>query len=347
MRNDESNAPATGLPARPPEVRIMAICRYCRQKAGWFTAAHAACEQRAKAAMELVKTSMASAVIAGKQYSEISGEIDDFVKGSNIPDEWARAALMSGWSQGAEQRSKTQPLSPAEIEVMDKILKDAGFQPEDSYWTAGGMTVVWSLLIWTVLHNKMQHYQGPITFNLHAGELPVWGMPNLLLKEQMTTVSYVGGYNGASTRVASGLYYHFGGLRGHRVESTSFEEVDFGNFLLTDRAIYFGGTERGVNFRLPYGQIIRFRPYSDAVGICRSGVREQVFVPTGAHTPAGMAIASGVDRSRVRIQIPDRSVAPIVFPDCGWFLFNILQALAAKDSVSNAPSTSRTAARRF
>jgi hypothetical protein len=325
----------------------MAICRYCHQKAGWFTTAHAACEQNAKAALEAVKTSMASAVIAGKQYSEISTEIANRVKGSNIPNEWVGHALMSGWSQGAEQRSKVQPLSPAEVEVMDKILKDAGLQPQESYWTPGGMTLVWSLLIWTVLHNKLQRYQGPVNFNLHAGELAVWGMPNVLLKQQTTTTSYVGGYSGASIRIASGLYYHLGDLRGHRMETTSFQEVDFGNFLLSDRAVYFGGTETGINFRLPYSQIIRFQPYSDAVGICRSGVREQVFVPTGAHTPAGIAIASGVDRSRVRIQISDRSVAPIVFPDCGWFLFNILQALAAKDSGLNAPTTPQDAARRF
>jgi hypothetical protein len=115
----------------------------------------------------------------------------------------------------------------------------------------------------------------------------------------------VGGYSGASIRVARGVYYHLGGVRGHRVENTSLQEVDYGDFLVTTKAVYFGGTEHGVNFRLPYHQIVRFQPYSDAVGICKNNGREQIF-------------------------------APQQMPDNGWFLFNILQALAAKDSASHS-----------
>jgi hypothetical protein len=68
----------------------------------------------------------------------------------------------------------------------------------------------------------------------------------MLLKQQCTTTSYVGAYSGASARVASGLYYRFGGVRGHRVESTLLEEVDYfdriefpnGNDTLTITGIY-------------------------------------------------------------------------------------------------------------
>jgi len=68
---------------------------------------------------------------------------------------------------------------------------------------------------------------------------------------------------------------------------------------MTTQSIYFGGTEHGVNFKLPYKQIVRFQPYSDAVGICKNGGREQIFAPQHV-------------------------------PETGWFLFNVLQALAAK-----------------
>jgi hypothetical protein len=82
--------------------------------------------------------------------------------------------------------------------------------------------------------------------DLQPGDVPVWGIPNMLLKQQCTTTSYVGAYSGASARVASGLYYRFGGVRGHRVESTLLEEVDYfdrvefpnGNDTLTITGIY-------------------------------------------------------------------------------------------------------------
>ena len=70
---------------------------------------------------------------------------------------------------------------------------------------------------------------------------------------------------------------------------------------MTTQAIYFGGREKGINFRLPYKQIVRFQPYSDAVGICKNGAKEKIFSPQ--HVPKS-----------------------------GWFLFNALQALAALDS---------------
>jgi hypothetical protein len=318
----------------------MGVCRFCHQKAGWFAEAHDACVQKANAGTQSLKKCMADAVIEGKHYSDVSAAIDRLAAAAAIPQDEVHAALISGWSQGAEQRSRAQPISPEELAAMDKIGQDAGFKLEETLWTTGGWSTVFSLLIWVVLHDqveelrRIQPYQGSVNFNVHAGEVPVWGLPNMLLKQQCTTTSYVGGYSGASVRVASGLYYHFGGVRGHRVESASLEEVDYGDFLLTTRAIYFGGFARGINFRLPYGQIIRFQPYSDAVGICRNSAREQIFIPIGAHTPAGMALSGNADRSRVGVLLSDCPQTPITFPDSGWFLFNILQALAAKDSAS-------------
>ena len=62
-----------------------------------------------------------------------------------------------------------------------------------------------------------------------------------------------------------------------------------------------------------------------------------MFVPIGAHTPAGMALSNNADPSRVRFMLSDRPQTLTTFPDSGWFLFNLLQALAAKDSASRTP----------
>jgi hypothetical protein len=117
------------------------------------------------------------------------------------------------------------------------------------------------------------------------------------------------------------------------------QEIDHGEFLVATHGIYFGGYEHGVNSRIPYSQIIRFQPYADAVGVCRNGVPEQVFAPTHAYTPVGLAIAKSVDGVRsARLAAEARAAGYsskiIPFPDSGWFLFNILQALSANDSAS-------------
>jgi hypothetical protein len=279
----------------------MSICRYCGQKAGWFSEAHESCIQRSSQGIEALKTCVADAVIGGKQYDEITAQLDRIAADAAIPQEQVLPAVKEGWSRGAEKRSMAQPISEPEFSAIADIYRAAGLTQDDVLQNAGFRAMVLSHRLWTVLHDQIEPYEGPIHFNLQAGEIPVFGIANVLLSEEQTRSTYVGGYSGASIRVASGLYYHFGGVRGHREQPTSLQEVDYGYFLITERAIYFGGTEKGVNFRLPYNQIVRFQPYSDAVGICKNGAKEKIFAPQQA-------------------------------PWVGWFLFNILQALAAKES---------------
>jgi hypothetical protein len=182
---------------------------------------------------------------------------------------------------------------------MTGIYEGAGFTPEAMRKTPGLTAMTFSFLIWTVLHDEIDAYDGPIHFNLQKGEMPVFGFANVLLSEERTTSSYVGAYSGASIRVAKGVYYHLGGVRGEKVQSNSLQEVDYGDFLMTTGGVYFGGREHGVNFRVPYRHIVRFQPYLDAIGICKDHGREQIFAPQN-------------------------------LVECGWFLFNMLQALAVK-----------------
>jgi hypothetical protein len=299
----------------------MGICKYCHQKAGWFTDAHEACVEKVNAGIESLKKCMADAVIEGKVYSDVSATIDKIAADNAIPQEQVHDAMKNGWSQGAEQRSKVQPISDQEGLAIIKLYLAAGLTEEEmNTKTAGTHALVYSNKIWTVLHDRIRPYPGPIVFNLHAGEVPVWGIANVWLKQQVTTTAFVGGYSGVSIRVANGLWYRLGGLRGHKEESTSLQELDCGEILLSNRAIYFSGRAeggRGVNFRLPFNQIIRFKPYSDAVGICKNGAREQIFAPQ--YIVWSDSVTSGPE-------------------DIGYYLFNLLQALAAKDSGTKAPA---------
>jgi hypothetical protein len=257
--------------------------------------------QKVDDGLKAIKTSMANAVIDGKSYDAVDAEVAKLQADSTVPEDQIRSALQGGWSQGAETRCKAKPISDPEFSEISALYKKAGFEMQDMAKTAGFRAMTLSFLICSVLHDEIDPYQGPIHFNLQSGETPVFGLANVLLSEQKTVSSYVGGYSGASIRIANGVYYHLGGMQGHRVQNTALQEVDYGDFLMTTRAVYFGGTEHGVNFRLPYDHIIRFQPYSDAVGICKNGGREQIF-------------------------------APQQVPDSGWWLFNLLQALAAKAS---------------
>jgi hypothetical protein len=324
----------------------MGVCRYCHQRAGWFADVHDACIQKADAGIESVKKCMADAVIEGKRYGDVSATIDKIIAGAAIPQDQIHTALKEGWSQGAEQRSKAEPVSDGELMAILDVYRAAGLTDEEMFTkTAGTYALVLSNKTWTVLHDRLRPFEVPsepppgslpneatrgmigtfnfTSFNLQAGEVRVWGLANVWLKQAVTTTAYVGAHSGASIRIASGLWYHFGGLHGHKEESTSLQELDAGEILITTRAIYFSGRATGgsgINFRLPFNQIIQFKPYSDAVGICKNGAREQILAPR--QIVWGDGAISGPN-------------------DIGYYLFNLLQALAAKDSGS-MPSTARS-----
>jgi hypothetical protein len=283
----------------------MGLCRYCGKKTGWFSDAHEDCIKKTEQAIQNVQTCLADAVVEGKQYTEIEERLKTNAAQLPIPNGQFLSAIKEGWSLGAVKRSIAQPISDSEFSAISEIYRAAGLTQDEVRKTPGFQAMVFSFLIWTVLHDEIDAYQGSINFNLQSGEIPVFGIANVLLSEERTTSEYVGGYGGASIRVGNGVYYHLGAVRGHKVQSTSLQEVDYGDFLMTTRAIYYGGTEHGTNFRLPYSQVVRFRPYSDAIGVCKNGSKERIFAP-----------------QHVR--------------DAGWFLFNALQALSAKDSAGRA-----------
>jgi len=278
----------------------MGICSYCGQSAGWFHSTHEECVQRAAQGVECLKQTVADAVLSGKRFIDIEPILSSLRTEHQVPDQQAASATKDGWNVGAKERSVKEPISPDEFDTVSDLYNGVGFD-EEIWRTPGGRDMTFSNLIWTVLHDQIIPYGGPIQFNLQHGEIPFFAMANVLISEQRTTSSYVGGFQGVSIRVANGLYYRLGEVRGHRAESTSLQEIDYGDFLVTTDNVYFSGHEHGTNFRIAFKQVIRFQPYTDAVGICKDASREKIFAPQHVE-------------------------------NCGWFLFNVLQALAARDA---------------
>jgi hypothetical protein len=208
----------------------MSTCRYCGQSAGWFSEAHEGCIQRSNQGIEALKACMENAVAQGMLQGEIRVQLDKIIAYAVIPQEQVLPAIKEGWSREAVKQGIAQPLSELECSAILGILQAAGLTQDDISGTAGLRALFLSWRIWMVLHDQIEPYKGPIQFNLRPGEVPVIGLANVLLSEEQTRSTYLGGYSGVSIRVASGLYYHFGGMRGHREQSTSLQEVDYGSF---------------------------------------------------------------------------------------------------------------------
>lgn len=120
--------------------------------------------------------------------------------------------------------------------------------------------------------------EGALPFILLKDESLIWYQKNCGYMEEKTCRSYVGGSQGASIRIAKGLYYRTSAFRGHPVEETRMAQLDTGTVGITDKHIYFTGNHK--SFRIAYPKIVSFVPYSDGFGLFRdaANAKEQVFV---------------------------------------------------------------------
>jgi len=76
--------------------------------------------------LETVKTSVSVAITEGKTYGDVKAAIEAVIQGCHAPHEEALVAIKEGWSQGAEQRSKAQPISPDEFSAINDFYRAAG-----------------------------------------------------------------------------------------------------------------------------------------------------------------------------------------------------------------------------
>ena len=74
-----------------------------------------------------------------------------------------------------------------------------------------------------------------------------------------------------------GVYYRTGSFRGHPVETTQTKLVATGLLGVTTKHIYFAGDR--TSFRIPYGKVVSFTPFSDGIGVMKdaASARPQTF----------------------------------------------------------------------
>ncbi len=317
----------------------MAICTYCGQSAGWFRHVHPACVRRAADGTQALETTTAKALVAGKCYLDVKPELEKLIAQARIPHADAWTAIKAGWNSGAARKSIERPISRDQFDAMETFYRDAGLERQVPDPYARGKTCsdfssnpawrqMWrSEVLWNLLHDTILFPEDGHDFNLQAGEIGVYYIFDVLLKEVRTQTSWQGGYTGFTVPIGNLFYYTLGSMQGHAVQRTGVADIAAGQALITTEHIYFSaiplacyaaGLEGGstTNFRIPYSQIVRFQPYSDAIGICTNYGQEQIFADTSS-----------------KPECPD-----------GWFLFNLVQTLAAKagsTSWAGAPGSRR------
>ena len=101
--------------------------------------------------------------------------------------------------------------------------------------------------------------------NLAKGEELVWRFDDIEYFEQVQRTHYEGGSSGVSVRIAKGVYYRTGAVKGRPVTTTEMKQKAVGTLFVATKHLYFYSEQKTV--KIPYNKVIAFTPYSDGLGV--------------------------------------------------------------------------------
>lgn len=234
----------------------MAVCKYCRKNAGWFSDHHDECWSKYNSVLATVSRGVNQTIKQGDDAALL--QLKNLLKSLDRPASMSFSdvclAAMSDWRGTVDKICYTDQVGLELTEEQTLFLIRlfhtlvSWLEPplpnaqELVRWYSGQLT---SLTVGeTVRRICLGEGVDPLgkgdprvdSINYLPGEFPVVAVQNVRIETEQTT--YVRNYGGPSFRVAPGLYWRMGQSQGH--VSTSFVvDEHVGYLILTNRGVYY------------------------------------------------------------------------------------------------------------
>lgn len=266
----------------------MGNCKYCGKPAGFLRSKHAECEEQHRqrelviqGGRQRIAAEVLRAVKGSDNFDELEKAISEIEQSSFVPSSERKALLVKGWENSVEQFLEDGILDATEekrlVEFKERFALSQSDLDKNGALTKTAKAVVLRDVLNGVIPQRMS-VDGNLPINFQKGEQVVWAFSGSKYLEDKTRRQFVGGSQGISLRVMKGVYYRVGAFKGHAVESTERVHIDTGWVVITNKNIYFAGSQKSV--RIPYAKIVSFEPFSDGIGVMRDSAtaKPQIFV---------------------------------------------------------------------
>ena len=171
-------------------------------------------------------------------------------------------------------------------------IEEEHFNEQEWYKQYQKLLVIKDLLNGIIPQRKPVNTNG-IFLNLVKGEQLIWRFDNVAFFEEVTRTHYKGGSSGVSIRIAKGIYYRIGAIKGTPVTTSEMKEKATGTLFIATKHLYFYSETKTV--KIPLNKVVAFTPYDDGLGVQKDG----------------------------------SSAKPITFQNLdGWFIFNLVSNIA-------------------
>lgn len=259
----------------------MGQCSYCGQPAGLFRKKHKECEARYNEGWSRMIAIAAGTVRGEGNADTLEKRLQEIRESSFVPEPGVRQAIIRGWEQVVDQYLEDGHLDESEEEHLTQFRSRFSLSQEQLDSRGAYSRLVKGAVLRDVMNGivpERLQVQVALPFNFQKTEKLVWLFSDVIYYEDRTRRTYVGGSQGASFRVAKGVYYRVGAFKGRPVETTERVLVGSGLLAITNRHLYFSGG--GKSFRIRHDKIVSIEPFSDGVGIQRDAqtAKPQIFV---------------------------------------------------------------------
>lgn len=260
----------------------MGNCVHCGKAAGWFRSTHAECqadyervmaakvaeEDRMRGAYGSAVTTLAGLIRANGDMTTLLDAVEADIGAGLLARDEKTVFVAKAWALAVDDFLEDGLLSEEEDARLHQVmttfsLTPADLNPSGALLKAGKASVLRSVMEGKPILAKSTS----VPVNLQRGESVVWVFDNVDYLEDRVKRERVGGSQGVSLRVMSGVYYRVGAFKARTVESTHRTKVDQGALVVTTKHLYFVGG--ATSKKIPYSKIVSFEQYSNGIGLMR------------------------------------------------------------------------------
>jgi len=259
----------------------MGNCIYCGQNAGFLKSKHKICESNYFIGKTKIVESICSTITNDSDFANLENEISIINEKNYIKPDEIVALYTKGFDNAVDSFLDDGILTIEEEGKISKFITHYNFEQNVIDKNGSLQKVLKASILRDILNGKIPEtrleIQGNMPFLLQKNENIIWAFQHVDFYEQKTRTVYTGKTQGASIRIAKGVYYRVGTFKGQPVKIEEMKYISEGLVALTNKQIYFASSTK--NFKVPYNKIVTIDPYEDGIGLQKDGVntKPQVF----------------------------------------------------------------------
>lgn len=271
----------------------MGTCVHCGQSAGWFRSSHPLCQANYEKAMaakvaeeDRLKGAAAELVVKLTQQirsdcpmTDLFDTLEHAIESGLLVSSDRQSVAAKAWSAAVDAFLEDGLLSTEEDDRLARTREALMLSPQELSSSGALMRAGKASVLRAALEGApILHTETDVPVNMQRGEGVAWVFRNVDYLEDRVKRQMVGGSQGVSLRVMSGVYYRVGQFKGKTVETTQRQKVDTGSLVVTNKHLYFVGP--ATSKKIPYSKIVSFEQFSDGIGLMRDAAtaKPQIFV---------------------------------------------------------------------